>query len=191
MLLRLVRRVPLLSFFVLAYGASAVALAVTGWPRLDGAGARPMVSLVMFPVIVVAVGLTGVALTAVTGGRSGLRQLRAQVAQWRLGRWWLVLLLPPLAILAVLTALRIFVSPSFAPQFLAFGILAGVLAGFFEELGWTGFAYPRLRARFGGLGGAVLLGVIWGFWHFRSSTRSAWRVRTVRRGPRSSPASWR
>jgi membrane protease YdiL (CAAX protease family) len=49
---------------------------------------------------------------------------------------------------------------------LIFGVAAGAFAGFFEELGWTGFAYPGMRARFGALGGALLLGVLWGLWHF-------------------------
>jgi CAAX protease family protein len=40
-----------------------------------------------------------------------------------------------------------------------------VVAGFCEEIGWTGFAYPRMRARFGWLGAALLLGVLWGLWH--------------------------
>ena len=164
--IRLLRRSPLLSYFALAYAASGVALAVIGWPRLDGTGGRPVASLVMFPVIVIAVGLAGLALTAATEGRAGLRRLRARLTRWRLGRWWLLLLLPPLGILAVLTALRVFVSPSFTPQFLVYGIGAGIVAGLFEELGWTGFAYPRLRARFGALGGALLLGVLWAFWHF-------------------------
>ena len=42
---------------------------------------------------------------------------------------------------------------------------AGLLAGFFEEIGWTGFAFPRLRERFGLLAGAVLLGLLHSFWH--------------------------
>ena len=87
------------------------------------------------------------------------------MAQWRLGRWWLAFLIPPIGILVVLTILRVFVSPSFSPQFLAFGLAFGLLAGFFEEIGWSGFAYPRLRARFGGLGGALVLGILWAFWH--------------------------
>jgi membrane protease YdiL (CAAX protease family) len=164
-LLHLVRRFPLLSYFALAYALSGVALAVIGWPRLDGTAARPTTSLVMFPLMVIGVGVVGLALTAATAGRAGLRDLRSRVTRWRLGWWYLVLLLPPLGILAVLTALRVFVSPRFAPGFLVFGIGAGILAGFFEELGWTGFAYPRLGARYGALGGALLLGVLWGLWH--------------------------
>jgi hypothetical protein len=36
--MRLLRRAPLLTYFALVYAASAVALSVIGWPRLDGAG---------------------------------------------------------------------------------------------------------------------------------------------------------
>src|SRR5262252_5693555 len=150
------RRGPLLAFFSLAYAASAIALAVIGWPRLDGAGGQPVASLVMFPVIVIAVGLAGLGMRAVTEGRQGLRRLRVRMTDWRLGRWWLVLLVPPLGMLLVLTAMQMFVSPSYAPHVLVFGIGAGILAGFFEEIGWTGFAFPRLSARFGALVGALL-----------------------------------
>ena len=63
-----------------------------------------------------------------------------------------------------------FISPAFAqgvvPGFAAIGIAIGLVAGTFEEIGWTGFAYPRMSSRYGALGGAVLLGLLWGIWHF-------------------------
>ena len=80
-------------------------------------------------------------------------------------RWLAVLLIPPVGILAVLGGLSLAVSSRFTPQFFVFGIAAGVVAGFCEEIGWTGFAYPRMRARFGWLPAALLLGVLWGCWH--------------------------
>ena len=76
-----------------------------------------------------------------------------------------MLLIPPAGILAVLGGLSLTVSPRFTPGFFVFGIAAGMVAGFCEELGWTGLAYPRMQARFGWLPGALLLGVLWGLWH--------------------------
>ena len=35
-----------------------------------------------------------------------------------------------------------------------------------EEIGWRGFLYPRLKARFGRKKGWLLGGVIWGAWHW-------------------------
>ena len=35
-----------------------------------------------------------------------------------------------------------------------------------EEIGWRGFLYPQLKARFGRTRGLVLGGVIWGAWHW-------------------------
>jgi membrane protease YdiL (CAAX protease family) len=178
----LLRRAPLLAYFALVFAASAAALAVIGWPRLDGAGGQPVAALVMFPLIVIAVGATGLFMTAVTEGRPGLRLLRGRMTRWRLGRWWLVLLVPPLGMLLVLSAMQVFVSPAYAPHFLLFGIGAGALAGLFEEIGWTGFAFPRMRLRFGALAGAILLGLLWAVWHFpvvdslgaASPHRAAW-----------------
>jgi membrane protease YdiL (CAAX protease family) len=164
--LRLLRRAPLLAYFALVYAASAVALVVIGLPRLDGTGGYSVASLVMFPVIVITVGVVGLGMTAVTEGRRGLRLLRVSMRHWRLGRWWLILLVSPVGILLVLTAFQMFVSSSYTHQLLLFGIGAGILAGVFEEVGWTGFAFPRLSARFGALGGALVLGLLWALWHF-------------------------
>jgi membrane protease YdiL (CAAX protease family) len=164
-LIGFVRRRPLTCYFALVYLLSGVALAVIGLPKLDGGGSRSMLPLVMFPVMVAGVGLTGIALTAATGGREGLRELVARFRRPVPRRWLAVLLIPPAGILAVLGGLSVGVSSRFAPQFFVFGIAAGVVAGFCEEIGWTGFAYPRMRARFGWLGAALLLGVLRGLRH--------------------------
>jgi membrane protease YdiL (CAAX protease family) len=34
-----------------------------------------------------------------------------------------------------------------------------------EELGWRGFAAPRLRGRYGVVGSGLLVGVVWAAWH--------------------------
>jgi membrane protease YdiL (CAAX protease family) len=164
-LLSLVRRWPLVSYFVLVYCASLCALLVIGLPRLDASGGRSFAPLVMFPVIVLAAGLSGLLMTALTEGRQGLRELGTRMTRWRLNRWWLVVLIPPIGILSVQVLLSAVVSSNFAPQFLVYGIAAGLIAGYCEEIGWTGFAYPRMQTRFGALSGALLLGVLWALWH--------------------------
>ena len=166
----MIRRLPLAVYFALAYGFSVLALIVIGPPDLSGESPVPSSSLVMFPILVVGVGTSGLVLTAVTGGRQGVRELGRKMSRWRLGRWALALLIPPVGIIAVLFVFRLLGTPAFAQEptvgFTLFGLGIGLVAGFFEEIGWTGFAYPRMSARFGALGGALSLGVLWGIWHF-------------------------
>jgi len=50
-------------------------------------------------------------------------------------------------------------SVTYAPLLNAFFALG-------EEIGWRGFLYPQLKARFGRRGGWLLGGVIWGAWHW-------------------------
>jgi membrane protease YdiL (CAAX protease family) len=45
------------------------------------------------------------------------------------------------------------------------GVLFGVPAGLLEEIGWTGFAFPRKSSRHNPLGASILLGLLWSLWH--------------------------
>lgn len=47
-------------------------------------------------------------------------------------------------------------------SFVAIFFLGGPLP---EEIGWRGFALPRLQSKFGPLKATLLLSVLWTFWH--------------------------
>lgn len=79
--------------------------------------------------------------------------------------WGTALLLPPVVVLIVLEALRSVAGARFAPHFFAAGFGFGLVAGFVEEIGWTGFAFPSLAKHRTAFRAAVQLGVIWALWH--------------------------
>jgi membrane protease YdiL (CAAX protease family) len=117
----------------------------------------------------------GILLTGLFDGRRGLREFQSQLLKGRIGaRWYAVaLLFAPLLFAALLLVLSLF-SPEFLPgvftaenktSHLMMGLITGLMAGIFEEIGWTGFAAPRLRKRHGILATGLIVGLLWAVWH--------------------------
>jgi membrane protease YdiL (CAAX protease family) len=116
-------------------------------------------------------------MTGLVSGRPGYRDLLRRLGTWRTGVGWyaLALLMAPLVSVGLSYAMSMF-SPEFLPAIvttsdpagiLAIGLVAGLLGGgLLEELGWTGFAVPRLRLRYGVLGAGLTMGLLWGAYHF-------------------------
>jgi len=71
----------------------------------------------------------------------------------------------PMLLLAVLWPLSAFADPAFAPRFQWHLFAIGLVAGSFEELGWTGFATPRLLSRHRLFMAGLSLGLLWALWH--------------------------
>jgi membrane protease YdiL (CAAX protease family) len=57
------------------------------------------------------------------------------------------------------------VKPEVVGSYLGYFVLVFIAVGLPEELGWRGFALPRLQTRFGPLGGTLVLGLLWAGWH--------------------------
>lgn len=106
-------------------------------------------------------------------GVAGLREFLVRAFRWRFNPlWYVVALLIPLVIFAAKSWAAIGLLGAappavwFSPDF-PIGFMVGFLIwnAIGEELGWRGFALPKLQQRFGSLLGGVFLGVIWAFWH--------------------------
>ena len=70
-----------------------------------------------------------------------------------------------LPILIVLYSMKAFVSPIFSRGSFLAGIGFGIPAGFLEEIGWTGYAFPKMCGKMSPLTAGMLLGLLWGSWH--------------------------
>ena len=173
-----IKRHPVLTYFALTFAISWGGILMVIGP--GGILGTKEVSEELMPFVYLATllgpSLAGILLTGLVDGRVGFRELLSRLLRWRVGaRWYAVALLTaPLLITATLFALSL-TSPVFLPvivttddkvSLLLTGIVMGLVVGFFEELGWTGFAVPRLRLRYGVLTTGLIVGLLWGAWHF-------------------------
>lgn len=162
----IIRRHPVVAYFALTFVLSWIGALLVALPRLLRREELPeLTGILMFPAMLLGPSIAGIVMNWVLDGRAGLVNLAAGLRHWRVGRWYAALLIPPALVLGVLTCLRVLVSPAFTPNLFWMGILFGIPAGFLEEIGWTGFAFPRMRASMGGTRAAIVLGVVWSIWH--------------------------
>ena len=121
--------------------------------------------------------ISGILMNFLADGKKGLHKLLSRLLQWRVkARWYAVAVLTgPLLVAAVLFTLSIF-DKAFLPGIvttndkigsLIFGLGWGLVGGgLLEETGWTGFAVPKLRRRYSILSAGLVVGILWGIWHF-------------------------
>jgi membrane protease YdiL (CAAX protease family) len=185
-----VKEHPVLAYFALTFAISWTAtLVVIGGPGGIPATSEEVTRL--FPAVYLATvagpSLTAIFLTGLVGGWAGYRGLGSRLLMWRVGvRWYAVALLTaPFTVIAPLLTLSL-ASPAFLPGFLttsdgasasglglsmSLGMILGLslFNGFVEELGWTGFAIPKMYSRYGVFATGLSVGLLWGGSHFASN----------------------
>src|SRR5262249_21354800 len=171
------RSPSLLAFFLLTYAVTwTVFIAVGAVTAHAAAAGRPLTGLLALMVLpgVFAPAIVAITLTAHVEGRAGVTTLLRGLFQWRVGLQWYAFAIGFMAAIKLTVALVLRVATGAWPPFgreawyimlsaTIFSTVVGGQAG--EEIGWRGYALPRLAARFGLAGASVLLGVIWATWH--------------------------
>jgi len=137
----------------------------------------------LFPGMFLGPTIAGLLMTGLVHGRSGLGELLARLRHWRVGAiWYGIAILTAPALVAGASLVLSPSSPGYVPgivtssdrmTLLVSGLVVGALVGIFEELGWFGFAIPRLRLCFGTLATGLIVGLVWGLWHLPLFTFSA------------------
>ena len=161
----LMKRYPLITFFVLAY-------ALSWWPWL-----LYTVHLFPFPLLATGPALAALLMTGIIGGWAGTKALLLRLVQWRARpSWYAVVLLLPVVIWGAAVILNVLLGapvpavanlagwPSLVLGFLLYLVnpLAGPLG---EEPGWRGFALPHLQTKWSALVASLILSVFWAGWH--------------------------
>jgi membrane protease YdiL (CAAX protease family) len=171
------RRRQLVVYFMLAYALSwAIEIPIA-------LSAREIIAVQVSPKLhyLAAFGPCVAALIVVgaTEGWPGLRRLLAGLTRWRVGRGYALfaILVPPaLFALAVVVSrftqggwpdLGLLGEADYLPRLGVLPVLGLWLLtfGLGEELGWRGFALPRLQASRSAYAAALVLGVVWAMWH--------------------------
>ena len=159
----MLKRNPLLIFFPLAFILSWYPWVISLVRNAGDGGPNPL-----------GVFLAAIIVTAVTQGRSGLKDLFSRIVRWRIGFHWyaFVLILP--AVLCVLAALLV---TQFAGAVADFTKLPAwqdgierfifilLFIGLGEEPGWRGYALERLQEKYSTVKSSLFLGAVWTLWH--------------------------
>lgn len=145
-------------------------------------GAELATSADMGPFLIVAMlsgpptyALITILVIGLTSGKAGLRDLRARIFRWRVGIHWyaVALLTAPVLWIGVQGALSL-TSGVYVPGIitaddkaglLVTALAAGLVAAFFEEIAWTGFAAHELLKRHGVLATGLIVGGLWCLLH--------------------------
>jgi uncharacterized protein len=151
-----VKRHPLVVFFVLAYALT--------WPLIPLVSVSPLWG---FPALF-GPALAAVIVAALTDGRPGLRDLLGRLVRWHVGaRWYAVALGLPMVLALTAAGLNLLLGAQTSVNFGGLSVLNFVVFVLIvgEELGWRGFALPRLLAKRSALAASLIVGVLWGAWH--------------------------
>lgn len=117
-------------------------------------------------------------------GIGGLRRYLSRLLLWRCSQAWYAFLIVGIPLLFYGGSAwkgNLFTEPFPFPSFqsLLIALLLAAIKGPIEEFGWRGLALPLLQRKLAPIWAALILGIVWGFWHLPAfllsgTQQSAW-----------------
>src|SRR5918996_1844929 len=165
-----VKRHPLITFFVLAYALAWIIESPLVFLTDSVTDTQVLVVQILSSNVP---SVVAIVLTAIVFGRGALRKLLGRLLIWRVNPlWYLVVFLGPVALVGGVVPLNALLGgPALslgmpllgAAIFFGFSIFPGSALG--EEIGWRGYVLPRLQSRMSALSASLFLAPIWALWH--------------------------
>jgi len=116
--------------------------------------------------------IAAVIVASLSDGKTELRKLWGGLKKWRVHPlWYLFAIFSNTAMILLAMGLFALFGGSFPsiseklPQLLPIAVFLTIQAGLGEEIGWRGFATPKLQERFSGLAAIFIVSGVWLVWH--------------------------
>jgi len=175
-----IKRHPVSSYYLLVFAISwgGILILIGGPDYIPGT--KEQAEKLFVPALLIMFAgpfISGILMNFLIDGKEGLRKLLSRFLRWRTeGRWYAIAIFTgPILVATLLFGLSLF-NHEFLPGIITakdkiglmiFGVAWGVIGGgLFEETGWTGFAVPQLRKQYSILSTGLIVGILWGIWHF-------------------------
>lgn len=168
MIKEIIKKYPLVSYFILAYAITWVLvfpiithIISEKWHFLGAFG--PTISAFVVSFLI--------------KGNIGISNLKDKIIKYRVGFRWILVALSPILLLLISLPMGYFISGSwfdfrqfiennlFSLTSVFLWILPLISYGIFEEIGWRGFALPHLQKKFSALTATFILSIFWFLWH--------------------------
>jgi len=165
----------LVAYFILAYGiawAIEIPLALAKQGMI-----QPILPSWFHYLVAYGPALSALIVTWATQGKQGLKENWGRITRWQVGGIWWLAALSPLIVGLVVALLMNFLTDNqialsdlgavnFLPPLGTDALLLWILTfGIGEEIGWRGYALPRLQKNHNALYATMILAFFWALWH--------------------------
>lgn len=174
-----IKNSPVTLFFILTFIISWSGILIVAYQTGTPATTKQFDKLLPIAMIPYLLGpsIAGFIMIGLTKGKKGFSRLFKKLLKWRLGS---SIYLIAIFIIPVLSFISLFILYQFSEVYIPdivttndkttlilSGLIYGIIGGgLLEELGWSGYATPKLREKYGVLKTGLIIGVFWGAWHF-------------------------